>query len=66
MATPSQKSPAMEAFLEAAMQRSTKIDKNLCVTCSGPATSFRNAISRKEYSISGMCQQCQDDIFGKD
>ena len=27
---------------------------------------FRNEISKKEYKISGLCQECQDKIFGKD
>lgn len=27
---------------------------------------FRNEISRKEFKISGICQKCQDDFFGKD
>lgn len=27
---------------------------------------FRNEISVKEYKISGMCQKCQDNIFGVD
>ena len=35
-----------------------------CATCSGEAKSFRNAKSEKEYTISGMCQPCQDSIFG--
>lgn len=25
---------------------------------------FKNAISIKEYRISGMCQTCQDSVFG--
>ena len=25
---------------------------------------FRDDLSRKEYSISGMCQDCQDEVFG--
>ena len=25
---------------------------------------FRDDLSRKEYSISGMCQDCQDVLFG--
>lgn len=28
------------------------------------ASSFRDALSAKEYRISGMCQSCQDSIFG--
>lgn len=25
---------------------------------------FKDALSKKEYSISGFCQKCQDDTFG--
>lgn len=25
---------------------------------------FRDELSRKEYSISGLCQDCQDEMFG--
>tara|TARA_R110000824_G_scaffold180869_1_gene361400 strand:+ start:548 stop:778 length:231 start_codon:yes stop_codon:yes gene_type:complete len=35
-----------------------------CATCKGEASSFRDALSKKEYTISGMCQSCQDSIFG--
>ena len=34
-----------------------------CVTCGKPATEFRDALSVKEYGISGMCQACQDSVF---
>lgn len=27
---------------------------------------FRDELSAKEYYISGMCQDCQDSVFGKD
>ena len=41
-----------------------------CISCDEArdlkATSFRDDVSRKEYSISGMCQSCQDDLFGHD
>lgn len=33
-----------------------KIDEN----------AFRNKISKKEYTISGLCQKCQDSVFGVD
>jgi hypothetical protein len=35
-----------------------------CVTCSGEANFFRDTASQKEYTISGMCQLCQDSVFG--
>ena len=27
---------------------------------------FRNAISKREFEISGLCQKCQDEFFGVD
>jgi|13_taG_2_1085334.scaffolds.fasta_scaffold01965_11 hypothetical protein len=36
----------------------------LCTTCDGVAKSFKDEVSEKEYQISGMCQSCQDEIFG--
>lgn len=32
--------------------------------CGKPATGFRDALSEREYGISGMCQECQDEIWG--
>lgn len=40
------------------------IKQEICVICSQEATEFNDALSRKEYKISGMCQECQDDFFG--
>lgn len=40
-----------------------------CVTCGkvfNTDTDLRDQLSKKEYSISGMCQECQDSIFGTD
>jgi hypothetical protein len=34
-----------------------------CTFCSKSLTPFRDEISAKEYSISGMCQECQDEVF---
>ena len=33
-------------------------------SCSTSVTGFRDALSEDEYYISGMCQLCQDEIFG--
>lgn len=41
----------------------------VCVFCGKPVDprkDFRNAISLKEFTISGICQACQDSVFGKD
>lgn len=41
-------------------------NEGYCPFC-GVATSendFRDELSRKEYLISGLCQECQDKMFG--
>lgn len=45
------------------------VQQGKCATCGKeiPAKlmdEFRDAISVKEYYISGMCQTCQDEVFG--
>jgi len=40
--------------------------EGICVTCKGSAKEFRDELSRKEYGISGTCQECQDKIFGSE
>jgi len=44
------------------------IENNKCAMCGNKINKkdFRNDISLKEYKISGMCQKCQDHMFGKD
>lgn len=43
----------------------TESQKNSkCVICGGDASKFKDDLSRKEYTISGMCQKCQDKTFG--
>lgn len=71
MAKPSDKSPEMESAIDAAAKvmgfrpRRASIEGNVCVTCGAkaPPESFKDALSVKEYSISGMCQSCQDGVF---
>jgi hypothetical protein len=45
-----------------------KVEKSLCPFCKDAVKieDFRNELSRKEFKISGICQKCQDDFFGKD
>lgn len=41
----------------------------VCVICGSEkikSEDFRNELSKKEFTISAMCQKCQDDIFGID
>jgi uncharacterized CHY-type Zn-finger protein len=65
----SDKTPEMEKFLDeiglAAFGRSHSLAQagRGCVMCGKPATEFRNELNRREYNISSICQQCQDEVF---
>ena len=37
--------------------------RNICKICGRPAKGFRTPFARLEYSISCICQQCQDYYF---
>jgi len=41
------------------------VEENVCPTCSKEIKEedFKDRLSKKEYSISGMCQVCQDKTF---
>ena len=66
---PSFKAPQMDSALSSifGVDRVQTISKGECISCDATgliASSFSDDLSRKEYSISGMCQSCQDDLFG--
>ena len=50
-----------------AAERVTTIRKDRCVSCKTSVNkvenNFRDALSLREYSISGLCQTCQDKIY---
>jgi len=60
------KHPEIESLLSklTGVSRVGAVAEASCVTCEGEASSFRDDVSRKEYTISGMCQSCQDSLFG--
>lgn len=39
------------------------IGKMICVACGKDIRGMRDKLSIKEYLISGLCQDCQDDVF---
>jgi hypothetical protein len=63
------KSREMEAFLEDmgrdlfGRSRQVAGDNQLCISCGCDANHFRDDLSRKEYGISKLCQDCQDKVF---
>jgi hypothetical protein len=52
------------AFKLFGRSRILAIAGNGCVKCGESAVDFRDELSRKEYGISGLCQCCQDSVFG--
>lgn len=62
---PSEKSEGMEKSLTEifGIDRRKDITENRCTSCGGDAGYFRDALSKKEFSISGLCQKCQDEVF---
>jgi len=54
----------MEAYLNTIVpHRELYMSHQMCVSCGCHADWFKDDLSAKEYTISGLCQQCQDDIF---
>jgi len=48
------------------MERRDNGECPFCGKAINPETDFRNELIYKEYTISGMCQACQDDLFSDD
>ena len=42
------------------------VDRGFCPVCKNPIGEFNYALSLKEFGISGLCQQCQDKVFGEE
>ncbi|MGW8177939.1 MAG: hypothetical protein ACWGQW_03980 [bacterium] len=71
MADPSWKAEKVEEFIDHQLEqmggnpkgRRGSIRADECALCCKSAKSFRDDLSAKEYTISGMCQECQDDSF---
>ena len=61
---PSEKSAELSNFLEDMFGRTTAITNDLCVSCAREVSNFRDDLSKREYVISGLCQLCQDEVFG--
>lgn len=70
MAEPTKKSTAIEDTLTriTGQRRADVVRSNRCMAapfgCGGEAVEFRDEASTREYRISGLCQSCQDGVFG--
>lgn len=65
MTEPAWKTPAMNEALENLFNypRIPSIKGDTCSNCGKPAVKFTDEISKREFAISGLCQECQDWIF---
>ncbi len=67
---PTWKNPELEKYITkiSGSDRREAIEADVCrpapMGCGKPIDGFRDELSRKEYRISGMCQTCQDKVFG--
>ena len=54
-------------LLETLTGRTTAIKNNKCINppygCGKEIKKFKDQLSQKEYTISGLCQDCQDKFF---
>ena len=46
-------------------QRKEKMKERKCVMCDKDIKGFRDQQSLREWEISGICQDCQDGVFGE-
>lgn len=46
------------------MKISNAIENNVCVDCNQNIKTFTSKQSQREYFDSGLCQRCQDKLFG--
>lgn len=69
---PSEKSAETTAALDEIAKnlfgrsRTEAIKSKTCVVCGASVEAFRDALSEREFTISGLCQTCQDDVFGEE
>jgi hypothetical protein len=63
---PTKKAVAVEKFLNTmtVIPRMNAIENNVCALCGKDASKFKDEISVREFAISGLCQSCQDEVFG--
>ncbi len=72
MTKPIKRAPEIQGLIDGMAKAQTGMgqaecaEKRVCTWCGGDASEFRNEISRGEYRISGFCQKCQDETFGKE
>ena len=60
--------PTMEEFMQRLFPKEEERRRaGQCACCGAPdaADTIRDDLSRMEFQISGLCQTCQDETFGR-
>jgi len=62
---PTPKAKSIEDLLTklTGISRQDAHNRSICPICKTEIKAFRDMLSRIEYSISGMCQLCQDEVW---
>ena len=66
-----ERAPELQEFIDTTAKKAfgrtqtESLEQHVCVYCGKPAGEFRDELSKKEYGISGLCQKCQDEVFGE-
>jgi len=55
--------PEAQKMWQARPERMTQ-ERPKCPTCGEDILGFRDELGKKEFTISKMCQKCQDSVFG--
>ena len=65
---PTEKSQAIDTLITkvTGIDRVASIQAQICPFCGDEINidKFKDELSKKEFTISGLCQQCQDKVFG--
>ena len=66
---PSKKHVGIENFINSinpsGHKRVESIVEDICAWCGQKVKEFKDELSKEEFAISGLCQDCQDDVFDK-
>jgi hypothetical protein len=65
---PTKKSAEIESCLTSisGISRQDAAKLRICTFCKQHISGFRDTLSQREFEISGLCQDCQDDVFGRE
>ncbi len=52
-----------KCVIQHSLSSEESISEGICSNCGDNSVKFRDALSVKEYKVTGLCQKCQDIVF---